>query len=313
MDNQSVVQQASCNRRRGKMMKAFCVTEPGKSKIIEIDLPSPNDGDVLLKVLRVGFCGTDLSTFKGKNPFVSYPRIPGHEIAAEIVEAGSAAPDYIVAGKPVTVIPYTNCGSCTSCLRGAANACRYNQTLGVQREGAMAEYITVPYEKVILTDSLDIDRLVLVEPLTVGFHAVSRGEITDSDTVLIIGCGMIGMGAIIRSVLRGATVVVSDIDDSKLETARRFGASFTLNPARDKVQEFLRDITSGNGVDVVIEAVGSPATYRIAVEEVAFAGRIVCIGYSVEDATFTFLRRLIRVGVYYHQRQVLCLGYVSLS
>ena len=217
-------------------MKAFCMTKPGSSKIVEVKTPSPDSGDVLLKVHRVGFCGTDLSTFRGKNPFVSYPRIPGHEIGAEIAETGPGAPDNFSPGKLATVIPYTNCRSCTSCLRGAANACRYNQTLGVQREGAMAEYIVVPAEKVIPSGSLDVDHLALVEPMTIGFHAVDRGEITDADTVLIIGCGMIGMGAIIRSVLRGATVTAADIDDGKLDTARKFGASFTVNPARDNIE-----------------------------------------------------------------------------
>jgi len=149
----------------------------------------------------------------------------------------------------------------------------------------MAEYLTLPYGKILQSDRLDLARLVITEPLTIGFHAVDRAEVADHDSVLIIGCGMIGMGAIIRSALRGATVVVSDIDGGKLETAKAFGASYTVNPLEEDIGERIGEITSGNGADVVIEAVGSPLTYRAAVEQVAFAGRVVCIGYSVEDAS----------------------------
>ena len=279
-------------------MRAFCITNPGSCEISSVDKPALDENHVLLKIHRVGFCGTDLSTYRGKNPFARYPRIPGHEIAAEIAEVGSRVPDRIVPGMRISVIPYTNCGLCTSCMRGAPNACKYNQTLGVQREGAMTEYITVPPEKVVPSNKLDVDRLVLVEPLTIGFHAVDRGEVTDSDTVLVIGCGMIDMGAVMRSALRGARVIASDIDDGKLATARRFGASFAVNPLREDVEKVLSDITSSNGPDVVIEAVGSPDTYRTAIEQVAFAGRIVCIGFSTEDAhlpTQLFIKKEVHI------------------
>ena len=265
-------------------MKALCITEPGKTALVERDEPTPGAGEVLLEVDRVGFCGSDLSTFKGKNPLAAYPRIPGHEIAATVAERYDGPGGEIPEGTRVTVVPYTNCGTCTSCLRGAVNACRYNQTLGVQREGAMAGYLAVPRAKLVVPRDLPPSRLVLVEPLTVGFHAVDRGRITDADTVLVIGCGMIGMGAIIRASLRGARVVVADIDATKLETAKTFGAEFAVDSKSGDLHEALSDLTGGNGPDVVIEAVGSPGTYRSAVEEVAFAGRIVCIGYAAQDA-----------------------------
>ena len=183
-------------------MKAIQIITPGNIKIVDRPAPVAGKGEVLLKINFVGFCGSDLSTFLGKNPMVEYPRVPGHEISAVIVSIGEEVPSNFKAGQAVTVVPYTNCGQCSSCRKGRANACRYNQTLGVQRDGAMQEFITIPWQKLISDDQLSAKELAMVEPLTVGFHAIDRGRVTDIDTVMIFGCGMIGSGAIIRSALR---------------------------------------------------------------------------------------------------------------
>lgn len=268
-------------------MKALQIVEPKRTNVVDIPPPTCGPGEVLLKIGLVGMCGSDLSTYGGKNALVSFPRIPGHEIAATITERGAGVPESIGLGEEVTVLPYTSCGTCSSCLRGRTNACRYNQTLGVQRDGAMTEYIALPWQKVVHSEGLRLGELVFVEPLTVGFHAVDRSAVTDCDVVLVLGCGMIGLGAVVRASLRGARVVAADVDDAKLETARTFGAQFTVNSRARNLHEDLRAITSGHGPDVVIEAVGSPATYRSAIEEVAFAGRVTCIGYAAEDAQLT--------------------------
>jgi threonine dehydrogenase-like Zn-dependent dehydrogenase len=173
-------------------MIAIEITKPGEMKVVERERPRPGKEDVLLKMKYVGFCGSDLSTFLGKNPMVEYPRIPGHEISAVIEEAGEDVPASFKPGQSVTVVPYTSCGRCTSCKQKRFNACRYNQTLGVQRDGAMAEYLAVPWQKVLADDDLTAVQLALVEPMTVGFHAVDNGQVTDLDTVLVFGCGMIG-------------------------------------------------------------------------------------------------------------------------
>lgn len=264
-------------------MKAIEIAKAGEIKIVERPLPEVGSGDVLLKVKYVGFCGSDLSTFLGKNPMVTYPRIPGHEISAEIVTLGSQVPDSLAIGQNVTVVPYTHCGQCTSCKQKRYNACRYNQTLGVQRDGAMAEFIAVPWEKVLVANALNAIQLALVEPLTVGFHAIDNARVTDSDTVLVFGCGMIGAGAIVRAVLRGATVIAVDIDDEKLTVAKQLGADFTINSQTQDLHDELQLITHGDGPSVVVEAAGNPHTYRSAIEEVAFAGRVVCIGYAGTD------------------------------
>ena len=264
-------------------MKAIEIAKAGEIKIVERPLPEVGSGDVLLKVKYVGFCGSDLSTFLGKNPMVTYPRIPGHEISAEIVTLGSQVPDSLAIGQNVTVVPYTHCGQCISCKQKRYNACRYNQTLGVQRDGAMAEFVAVPWEKVLVANALNAIQLALVEPLTVGFHAIDNARVTDSDTVLVFGCGMIGAGAIIRAVLRGATVIAVDIDDEKLTVAKQLGADFTINSRTQDLHDEVQAITHGDGPSVVVEAAGNPHTYRSAIEEVAFAGRVVCIGYAGAD------------------------------
>ncbi len=264
-------------------MKSLLITKPGEIEIIDQPFPETKPEEVLLKIKYVGFCGSDLSTYLGKNPMVSYPRIPGHEVAATIVKAGDNVPDQYEPGQKATVIPYTSCGSCASCKKGRFNACQNNETLGVQRDGAMSAYLSLPWQKVLVEDGLKFKELAMVEPLTVGFHATNRGRITKNDHVLVLGCGMIGLGVIIASVNCGATVIAVDIDDSKLKLSLDHGAHYAINSKTKDLASVLKEIGDGMGPDVVIEAVGSPLSYRTAIEVAAFSGRVVCIGYAKED------------------------------
>lgn len=252
----------------------------------EVERPYPVAGEVLIRLAYVGFCGSDLSTYLGKNPLVSYPRVPGHEISGVIHALGEGVPDHLNRGDAVTVLPYTSCGECPSCRRGRSNACRENQTLGVQRDGAMQEYITVPWQKVLAAPGLNEMELAMVEPLTVGFHAIRRGRVEASDVVMVLGCGMIGAGAIAGAARRGATVIAVDIDAHKLKLASLLGAMYCINSKDKDLHQKLEKLTGGNGPDVVIEAAGNPKTYRTAVEEVAFTGRVVCIGYAAAEVAF---------------------------
>jgi len=267
-------------------MRAFVIDAPGVTHVAEVERPVPADGEVLLRTLVVGMCGTDLSTFRGKNPLVTYPRIPGHEIAATIVEAGAGVPERFGVGLNVTLSPYTNCGRCASCKRGRVNACQFNQTLGVQRDGAMKEYFTAPWSKLYVAEGLTIPELSVVEPLSVGFHASARGRVTPDDTVAVVGCGVVGLGAIAAAAHRGARVIAMDVDDRKLAVARQAGATDLLNTRNVPVHEALQEWTGGLGPDVIIEAVGTPSTFRMAVEEVAFTGRVVYIGYAKEPVDY---------------------------
>lgn len=267
-------------------MKAILIPAPADLRVVDIEKPEVKSGEVLLKIKYVGFCGSDLNTFLGRNPMVKLPVIPGHEVGATIEAVGTEVPAGFMADMPVTVNPYTNCGTCAACRNGRVNACEHNETFGVQRNGAMSEYLSLPWQKVIPADGISPRDCALIEPMSVGFHAVSRGQITDIDTVLVIGCGMIGIGAIVRAALRGTTVIAVDLDDDKLALAKRIGANYTINSKTENLHERLQIITNGLGPDVVIEAVGSPATYIMAVNEVAFTGRVVCIGYAKSEVTF---------------------------
>ena len=267
-------------------MKAVQITEAGKVQVAEIVKPTLGVGEILLRIKYVGFCGSDLNTYLGRNPMVKMPVIPGHEVGAVIEEIGEGVPAGFEKGMNVTVNPYTNCGKCASCRNGRVNACEHNETLGVQRNGSMQEFLVLPWTKVIPATGLSDKECALIEPMSVGFHAVSRAQVTDIDTVAVIGCGMIGLGAIVRASLRGARVIAMDIDDEKLELAKRLGASMVINSKTENVVERVRELTDGYMADVVIEAVGSPVTYVTAIDIVAFTGRVACIGYAKSEVAF---------------------------
>ena len=267
-------------------MKAVQITEAGKVQVADIVKPTLGVGEILLRIKYVGFCGSDLNTYLGRNPMVKMPVIPGHEVGAVIEEIGEGVPAGFEKGMNVTVNPYTNCGKCASCRNGRVNACEHNETLGVQRNGSMQEFLVLPWTKVIPATGLSDKECALIEPMSVGFHAVSRAQVTDIDTVAVIGCGMIGLGAIVRASLRGARVIAMDIDDEKLELAKRLGASMVINSKTENVVERVRELTDGYMADVVIEAVGSPVTYVTAIDIVAFTGRVACIGYAKSEVAF---------------------------
>lgn len=267
-------------------MKAVQIVNSSDMKVVELEKPTVGAGEVLVKIKYVGFCGSDLNTYLGRNPMVKLPVVPGHEVGAVIEDLGADVPADFVKGMNVTLNPYTNCGKCASCRNGRVNACQYNETLGVQRNGVMCEYAVLPWTKIIPAGNISPRDCALIEPMSVGFHAVARAGISDNEFVMVIGCGMIGVGAIVRAALRGATVIAVDLDDEKLGLARRIGASHIINSKTENVHERMQELTQGFGADVVIEAVGSPATYVMAVDEVGFTGRVVCIGYAKSEVAF---------------------------
>ena len=280
-------------------MQALVLPEPGRAVLAQIPDPTPQPGEALLRVRRVGLCGSDLNSFRGLNPLVTYPRVPGHEIAATILSLPSAMPEtgLLSVGMDVTLSPYTHCGHCSACRAGRSNACQFNQTLGVQRDGALAELVAVPVDRLfpatLASPRLTLEELVLVEPLTVGFHAVARSQATAEDTVLILGAGGVGLGAVAAAAMRGATVLAVDRNPDRLAVARQAGATHTLvpdvdptAPAARSLAEQVRNLTGGHGPSVVIEAIGTPETFRAAVDLVAFAGRVVYIGYAKQPVSY---------------------------
>ena len=279
-------------------MKALFLTQVGKSEVFEIDKPIPKSGEVLLKVEMVGFCGGDMNGFKGLFPLQEYPNILGHEVGAVIEELGEGVPSHLRIGSKVTLYPYLACGTCVACRKGRPNACKTNKTMGVRRPGAMTRFVCAPWQDLFVSDQLSVRELALAEPLTVGFHAVARGRVDSQDIVAVLGCGIVGLGAVAAAVNRHATVIAIDLDDAKLAIARKIGVANTINPSKEDLHQRLQEITNGDGPDVIIEAVGSPSTYRSAVEEVAFLGRVVCIGYAkapVEFNTSLFVQKEIEI------------------
>jgi threonine dehydrogenase-like Zn-dependent dehydrogenase len=218
---------------------------------------------------------------------MTYPRIPGHEIGATIASVTAGVPEQFEPGLAVTVLPYTSCGQCSACLSGRVNACRDNQTLGVQRDGALTEFLCVPWQKLIFSPKLSLTELALVEPLSVGFHAVERGRVTGADTVCVLGSGMIGLGAIAGAARwRRARVIAVDVDEAKLQLARRAGAAEVINAKTESLHDRLQELTNGHGPGVMIEAVGTEQTFLAAIDEAGFAGRVVYVGYAKKPVAY---------------------------
>jgi len=260
-------------------MKAFSLSDIKELRPSILPEPIMGPRDVLVEVHYIGLCGTDLNAYRGLMPLVRLPRVPGHEVGGVIIDKGAEVPGSVKLGARATVSPYTSCGSCPSCRNARPNSCEFNETLGVQRDGALTERIAVPYDCVFSSNILSLQELALVEPFSVGYHATNRGGVRETDSVLVLGCGTIGMGALLAAVRKGASVIAVDIDDNKLAQARKFGASATVNASTADALTHIRRLTNGDGPSIVIEAAGTQATYQMAVDAVSFSGRVVLIGY----------------------------------
>ncbi|MBR5438331.1 MAG: zinc-binding alcohol dehydrogenase family protein, partial [Clostridia bacterium] len=266
-------------------MKAIVIDQPNKIEIREVPMPELKEGEALLKIKYVGICGADLASYTGNQPFTTYPRIPGHEFSAEIVEIPENDKGF-KKGDIVTCNPYFNCGGCYSCKRGFVNCCTDNQTMGVQRDGAFCEYIAMPVERIYDGKGLSAEELALIEPFSISQHAVSRAVIKDTDTVLVIGAGPIGLFALLAAKQKCQKIVVADILDNRLDLAKAYGADAVVNTKDESLAEFTEKFTDGNGFDVCIEACGAPETFLACIDNAAFAGNIILIGNGKRDTTF---------------------------
>ena len=267
-------------------MKAIAITAAKRAEVIDVPDPAMGPEDVLLAIQYVGLCGSDLNTYRGNFALASYPLVPGHEISGIVAGKGKDVPATIQAGDKVTIVPYTNCGVCPSCRVGRPNCCQFNQTLGVQRDGALSHRFAVHHADVFKSEILTPKELALVEPMSVGYHAANRGGVNETDTVLVIGCGTIGIGVIAACTRKGATVIAVDIDDDKLALAQAFGAQHVIHSTEEDVLKRVASLTDDEGVSIAIEAVGLPQTYRLAIDAVRYAGRVVYIGYAKTQVSF---------------------------
>ncbi|HTM76593.1 MAG TPA: zinc-binding alcohol dehydrogenase family protein [Devosia sp.] len=274
-------------------MKALSIDRPGTISTVDIAVPVPGPGEVLISVAYVGYCGSDLTSYRGLNPLVSYPRVPGHEIAGEVAGLGPEVSGLNV-GQAVTVLPYFNCGICNACRMGLTNACKHNQTMGVQREGAMTGKVVVPAGQVIPVDGMAQRDLALIEPCAVGFHAVRRARISAGETVVVLGCGMIGLGVILGAIRLGAKVIAVDLSAAKLAVAAKLGASATIDASSSDVLAEVRQLTGDDGPAVVIEAVGADVTFRQAIDLVGSCGRVVYVGYAKAPVSYDTKQFLLK-------------------
>ena len=266
-------------------MKAIVIPNPNEIEIREVPMPEVKEDEALLKVRYVGICGADVASFTGNQPFTTYPRIPGHEFSAEIVEIPENDKG-LKAGDIVTCNPYFNCGGCYSCERGFVNCCTDNQTMGVQRDGAFCEYISMPVERIYEGKGLSAEELALIEPFSISQHAVSRCEIKETDNVLVIGAGPIGLFALLAAKAKCKNIVVADILDNRLDLAKEYGATAVVNTKNQSLEEFTNKFTDGKGFDVCIEACGAPETFLGCIDSCAFAGNIVLIGNGKRETSF---------------------------
>lgn len=271
-------------------MKTIRLEEPRRLALLSTCEPSPTSirpGEALVRVHRVGVCGTDIHAFNGRQPFFSYPRILGHELGVEVIAvedpAGSLKP-----GDRCSVEPYINCGKCIACRRGKSNCCVKLQVLGVHIDGGMREEFVVPSRKLHLSRNLTLDQLALVETLCIGCHALERAHVEPGEFTLVIGAGPIGLAVVQFAIQAGTQVIVLDINPKRLEFCRnQLGAPYVINAASDDPLEALKQITSGDLPTAVFDATGNPKSMMSAFEYPAHGGRLVFVGLFPGDVTFS--------------------------
>lgn len=269
-------------------MKAIQLEKPQQFRTIDLPEPAqPGPGEALVRVHRIGICGTDISGFLGKMPFYSYPRIPGHELGVEVVELGEGVTN-VKPGDKASIEPYLNCQTCFACQRGHFNCCENLQVLGVHTDGGMRPYFLVAARKLHRSSKLTLDQLALVETLAIGCHAVNRGNCKAGDDVLVIGAGPIGLSTIEFVKLSGARTIVLDLNEQRLNFCReKMGINHTILAKGDGSElEELKVLTEGRLAQVVIDATGNNKSMSNALNFVGFAGKLVFVGITTQEVNF---------------------------
>jgi 2-desacetyl-2-hydroxyethyl bacteriochlorophyllide A dehydrogenase len=267
-------------------MRSLICTAPHKLEYANTDAPVLQPGHAILKIKRVGICGTDLHGYEGTQPYFNYPRILGHELSADLIDV-DAAGDF-VPGNAVTVIPYFNCGHCIACMHDKPNCCVNLQVCGVHRDGALVEYLSVPAASLVDGAGLNYDQLALVEPLAIGAHGIRRAGLKNGEFVLIIGAGPIGMGTMEFARIAGAVVIAMDINDQRLQFCKdNLHVDYTINAGSPDCTGYLKEITGGHMPTVVIDATGNQKAINNALQWLAHGGRYVLIGLQKNELIFS--------------------------
>jgi 2-desacetyl-2-hydroxyethyl bacteriochlorophyllide A dehydrogenase len=267
-------------------MRTLVCTSPGHFNYVEGEAPQLKPGHAIIKIKRIGICGTDLHAFEGTQPFFEYPRILGHELAGELVEFDNA-PGFEV-GERVSFIPYFNCGVCIACRSGLPNCCANIKVCGVHIDGGFAEYFSVPSYSLLHGEGLSYDELALVEPLALGAHGVRRAGVKQGEFVLVVGAGPIGLGIAEFARIAGGKVIVMDINDNRLEFCKqKLKVEHTINPLQTDALEQLKEITNGDMPTVVIDATGSLKAIMNSFQFMAHGARYVLVGLQKGDISFS--------------------------
>lgn len=280
------------------MMKTVVCRSPGDLQLVERPVPQPAQGEVLLRVRRIGLCGTDMHIFRGTQPFLAYPRVMGHELSGEVVSAPSGSE--LAAGDQVYVMPYLSCGDCVACRKGKTNCCTRIQVLGVHRDGGMAEYLALPERFVFKTDGISLDDAAMLEFLAIGAHAVRRADVRPGQSVLVVGAGPIGIAASLFAQLKGGTVTVLDAREDRLDFCRKALDVPHTVAVGDGDKDRLSELTNGDFFDVVFDATGNVKAMERGLEFVAHGGTYVLVSIVLDRISFA--------DPEFHKRETTLLG-----
>ncbi|GAA4912405.1 zinc-binding alcohol dehydrogenase family protein [Mucilaginibacter defluvii] len=263
-------------------MKILTCEEPGKLFYNEADYPQGEEGNAIIRIRQIGVCGTDLHAFEGTQPYFSYPRVLGHELAGELIDGGGA--EGFNPGDAVTFIPYNNCGTCIACRSGKPNCCVNIKVFGVHTDGGMAEYLSVPARLLVNGRGLSFDELALIEPLAIGAHGVSRANVQPGEFVLVIGAGPIGLGIMEFARIAGGQVIAVDFNENRLAFCKdKLGVPYVINPQVDDVKARLEEITNGDMPTVVIDATGNQKAINNGFYYMAHGARYVLVGLQKNE------------------------------
>ena len=267
-------------------MRILTCLKPGEFTYSDTPAPELKSGHAMVKVKRIGICGTDLHAFEGTQPFFNYPRVLGHELAGEIFGIENHA-NYKV-GDQVSIIPYFSCGTCFACTQGKTNCCTTLNVFGVHSDGGMSEFISIPIDSLFKDTSLNLDALALLEPLAIGAHGIKRAQIKPNEFVLIVGAGPIGLGAAAMASLAGAQVIIQDVNQNRLDFAKeKLHIPFSINPNQEDAFIALKEITRGNMPRVVIDATGYKKAMEQSFQYISHGGTYVLIGLQLDEISFS--------------------------
>ncbi|MCM3790537.1 zinc-binding alcohol dehydrogenase family protein [Domibacillus indicus] len=267
-------------------MKTIVCKEPNHLKMSDVYPPVAKEGEAIVRIRRIGICGTDLHAFKGNQPYFTYPRILGHELSG-IIESAGKNESAFKEGDQVSIIPYLACGKCVACKKGRTNCCTDINVLGVHIDGGMSELISVRFENLIKTDSLTLDQSAVIEPLSIGAHAIRRSGIQKGENVLVIGAGPIGLGVMAFAKKEGAHVTAMDVNEERLQFCRQWANVDEIVNAMDNAIDKISEITCGEMPIAVFDATGSATSMMNAFQFTSHAGKLIYVGLVKSEISFS--------------------------